>query len=418
MKKILAKKENTKEAPSFPGVYQFLDKKSEVLYVGKAKNLKNRIKSYFAREINRGVGIEIMVREAKHIKIIECESEIEAVLLEAELIKKLNPKYNIRQKDDKSFSLIEITCDDFPKVLISRFKEFESQKNTSDYFGPYPSGDSLKKSLKYLRKIFPYMDCSKTKYNTYKRKKRFCLYGEIEICTAPCVDRISRLEYRKNINYLKNFLRGGKKKVIKSLEMEMKKYSRRREYEKAQITKIKLEALYHLRDVAVGIRDEFLISENILFNRIECYDISNIGGKYAVGGMSVFVGGERSLSEYRKFKIKTVKGTNDILMLKEIFVRRMRNEWLKPDLILIDGGVSQLRVIQEIVENKKLDIPVVSISKGKKRNKNEFHFSDSPIAKYILKTPSAQKVLIQARDEAHRFSINYYRTLHKKGLFD
>jgi len=407
MKKILAKKEDIKDLP----------KKSEVLYVGKAKNLKNRIKSYFAKEINRGAGILTMLKEAKYVKTIECESEIEAVLLEAELIKKLKPKYNIRQKDDKSFSLIEITKEDYPKVIVSRFKDFESQKNKLDYFGPYPFGDSLKKSLKYLRKIFPYMDCSKHKYNSYKRKKRTCLYGEIEICTAPCIDRISRLEYRKNINYLKTFLRGGKKQVIEKLEKEMKAYSKQKKYEKASKTLKKLEALYHLRDVAIGIRDEFLVSENILFNRIECYDISNILGKYAVGGMSVFIRGKKSLKDYRKFKIKSMESANDLLMMREVFERRVKNNWPKPDLILVDGGENHLRAIREIVESNKLDIPVVSISKGAKRDKNEFYFSDSLTAKYIKSTPSAQKVLIQARDEAHRFSINYYRTLHKKRVF-
>ncbi len=418
MKKFKAEKENTGEISKSPGVYQFIDQKSEVLYVGKAKNLKNRIKSYFAREINRGAGIDNMVLNAEYIKVVECDSEIEAVLLEAELIKKLKPKYNIRQKDDKSFSLIEITKEDYPKVIISRFKEFESQKNRSDYFGPYPSGDSLKKSLKYLRKIFPYMDCSKHKYNSYKKKGRACLYGEIGICTAPCVDQISSMEYRKNINYLKTFLRGGKKQVIAKLTAEMKVCSKQKKYEKASSVKGKLDALNHLQDVAIGIRDEFLISENILFERIECFDISNISGKYAVGGMSVFIKGKKSLSDYRKFKIKTVSGVNDLMMLKEVFSRRIKNDWPKPDLILIDGGENQLRTICEIVKNKKLDIPVVSISKGAKRDRNEFHFSDSPTAKYIKSTPSVQKVLIQARDEAHRFSIQYYRTLHKKGLFN
>ncbi len=423
MKKILSKKENISNLPKTPGVYQFIDKQSEVLYVGKAKNLKSRIKSYFAKEINRGAGIFAMVEKAKYIKFIECESEIEAVVLEAELIKKLRPKYNIRQKDDKSFALIEISKEDYPKVIISRFKDFEDQKSRSDYFGPYPSGDSLKKSLRYLRKIFPHMDCSKSKYNSYKKKNRPCLYGEIEICTAPCVNLIKKNEYRKNINYLKTFLRGGKKQVVTKLEKEMKVYSKKKKYEKASTVKKKLEALYHLRDVAVGIRDEMLQSENIIYKRIECYDVSNIGGEYAVGGMSVFVEGKKSLKDYRKFKIKTVKGANDLLMLQEVLKRRIKKippagGWPKPDLILVDGGVNQLKAIQIIVENNKLDIPVASISKGSKRDKNEFHFSDSPTAKYILSTLSMRNILLQARDEAHRFSINYYRTLHKKGMFN
>lgn len=418
MKKIIAKKENIKKLPKAPGVYQFVDNQGLVLYVGKAKNLNNRLKSYYAKQINRGAGILIMLKEAKYIKVIECESEIEAVVLEAELINKLQPKYNIRQKDDKSFSMIEITHDDFPKVIISRYKEYKSDKKSSDYFGPYPSRDALKRSLKYLRKIFPYMDCSKTKFNSYKKRNRPCLYGEINICNAPCVERIDKSRYRKNINHLKTFLRGGKKKVVKELEAEMKKLSRDQRYEEAAETKNKLESLHHIQDVAVGIKDGFLTRENIFFERIESYDISNIFGKYAVGGMSVFIGGEKSTSDYRKFKIKTVKATNDLEMLREVIVRRLKNDWPKPDLFLIDGGENQLQVANKALKENNIKIPVVSISKGAKRDKNQFHFSDSSTAKYIKSTPNVQRILIQARDEAHRYAISYYRKLHQKGLFD
>ena len=394
--------------------------------MGKAKSLKNRIKSYFVREVGRGPAIELMVKEASDIKIIECESEIEAVVLEAELINKLQPKYNVRQKDDKTFLLVHISSEEYPKVSTVRYKEallLKSKLKKREYFGPYPAGLALKKSLRYLRKIFQFRDCSKAKYRTYEKRGRPCLFGDIDLCTSPCIDKISIEDYATNIEWFKTFLRGNKKMIIRDIERAMNTASKATKYEEAADLRDKIESLNHIHEVAVDIKDTFESSSNILFQRIECFDISNISGKFAVGAMSVAERGKAVPSEYRKFKIKTVKGANEIAMMREMLERRFKHAsktsgWSMPDLIVIDGGVAHLNLVISILNHHKIDIPVVAIAKGEKRDKNEFHYSDSLIANYLKKTPELELTLIIARDEAHRFAIQYYRKLHRKQLLE
>jgi len=399
-----------------PGVYQFISDTGVVLYVGKAKNLKNRIKSYYVKDHGRGPRIDLLLAVARDITTIETESEIEAVLLEAELIKKIKPKYNVSLKDDKSFLLVEFSQDEYPKVNFVRSKEKAIGYNKRNIFGPYPSGDLLKKSLKYLRKLFPYRDCSENKFSSYKKRQRTCLYGDIGLCLGPCAKEVSVKEYCEQIKMLKDFLKGQKKQIIKKLKREMLNKSKNVEYEKAAKIRDKVFSLEHLREVAIGIRDQNFESAKILFKRIEAYDISNIFGQHAVGSMSVIIEGKKEPSQYRKFKIKTVKKIDDPAMIQEILERRLNNDWTMADLILVDGGEGQLKAAFDVLNKKGYEIPIVAISKGKKRNKNDFHFSDSSTAKYVLKTESIKKLLISARDEAHRFAVNYYRKLHQKDI--
>ena len=458
--------------PKSPGVYQFIDKNGDVLYVGKAKSLHDRVKSYFSKEIGRGPAIEIMVRLSTDIKYFMTDSEIEAVLLEAELIKKLKPKYNIRQKDDKSFLVIKITRksqisnlksqnsgnhsampngrqvaglsvnlpDQYPCVELVRAKNVDFYDKSFQYYGPYPAGELLKKSIKHLRKIFPYRDCSKTKFNTQQKKGRPCIYGDIRICTGPCVGWVNSAEYLKNINYLKKFLAGEKDKIYKDLEKLMSKLARAKCFEEAAIVRDKIKALNHLKEIAIGLKDDIFRFEGTLFKRIECFDISNIGGQHSVGSMVVFTDGKKDTDEYRKFKIKNEsrseivsgsheisrlafggcrndKGESDLSRLQQVLERRFNNTWPLPDLIIVDGGETHLAVVKRILNNNKLDIPLISIAKGAKRDKNEFHFGDENIAKYFHKNSYLQNIAISARDEAHRFAISYYRKLHRKGIF-
>jgi excinuclease ABC subunit C len=407
----------SKIIPAVPGVYRFLNEKGAILYIGKAKNLKNRLKQYFVpRDLGRGPAIEQMVRLATDIEWIETESEIEAVILEAEQIKKLKPKYNVRLKDDKSFLMIKISKEDFPIISLERFKNVDLKDKNAFYFGPYPAGELLKKSLSFLRKVFPYRDCAKTKFNSYKKKNRSCIYGDIRVCTSPCVGYVNKAEYNRNIKYLKNFLKGRKGEVMKSLEKEMLNYSKNRNFEMAANIRNQLMALKHLSDVAIGLRDDFVEKHEDTFKRIECYDISNIGDKYSVGSMIVFEDGKKSVDEYRKFKIKGEQ-KSDLERLEEVLMRRFDNDWPFPDLIIIDGGVNHLNVAKKVLDSKKISIPVISISKGPDRSKNDFHYGDLKIAEYFNHTKSLKDIAISARDESHRFAIAYYRTLHRKGIF-
>lgn len=401
-----------------PGVYQFLDSSGDILYVGKAKLLKDRIKSYFVKELGRGLAIDLMVKGSKDIKFFETESEIEAVLLEAELIKQIKPKYNIKLKDDKSFLVLKITKEDFPCISFVRYKDTDLSDKSAQYFGPYPSGELLKRSLNILRKVFPFRDCSQSKLRTYEKKGRPCIYGDIGICPSPCVDKVSKAEYQKNIWFLIQFLKGKKKKIYSELTREMKVASRQRKFEEAMGARNKLVALDHIKEIAIGLKDDFANGAACLFDRIECFDIANIMGQYGVGAMAVFVQGKKSTDDYRKFKIKFDQGINDLKMMEEMMTRRFDNDWPKPDLIVVDGGASQLKVGKEVLAKFKLDIPIVSIAKGEKRNKNGFHFGDNKVAKYIKGNIGLEHILIGCRDEAHRFAISYYRLLHKKGMLN
>ena len=466
-----------KNLPKTSGVYHFVDDAGKVLYVGKAKNLKNRLRQYFLKELGRGPAIVQMVASASDIKYIETESEIEAVILEAELINKLKPKYNIRQKDDKSFLVIKIIkknscvipaeagiqtknkldprvkpeddnrrvlCNSFPPVELVRFKNVDLKDKSADYFGPYPAGEMLKNSLRYLRKIFPFRDCSAAKFRTYQRKNRTCIFGDIRVCSGPCAGWVNEAQYSTNIKYLKNFLRGRKQEVIFELQKEMKKLSTAKKYEEAALVRNRLGALDHIKEVAIGLRDDVFSSEKILFKRIECYDIANIGEEYAVGSMVVFADGKADKDEYRKFKINSSvissdqresrdlskdfsnpdksggrnDNNNDLTRLKQVLERRFQNDWPLPDLVVVDGGELQLKIAKEVLRSMKFSIPVISISKGPKRQNNDFHFGDSDVAKYFQGNIPLQNICIAARDEAHRFAISYYRKLHRKDMIN
>ena len=419
---MLTPKDKTNILPTTPGVYQFYDKTGKILYIGKAKNLRSRVKSYFLRaeELteSRSTAIYQMVQKIKKVKTISTDSELEAVLLEMELINKLQPKYNVRQKDDKSFYVIEISRDEIPKIELRRVKNVDLKNKKYSYFGPYQSGEILKRALRILRKIFPYANCSKTKFQRQQKICKTCLYADINLCPAPC-EKSSVPDCKKQVGYLKDFLSGKKKKIIRELSAEMKVLSRNRKYEEAAVIRDKLSAIEHLNRYSVGIKDSFLDFQNLaIFPRIEAYDISNIGGEFAVGAMTVTTLGRIDKSEYRKFKIRSVMGANDLAMTAQILERRFKNSWPEPNLIVIDGGIGQLNIARHVIKDIKLDIPIVAIAKGKSRKKDEFRFSTGEVAKIFQKKPELRNLLIQARNEAHRFSRSYYRGLHRKATIN
>lgn len=404
--------------PTTPGIYQFYDKSGRILYIGKAKNLRSRVKSYFLKveELlqTRSDAIFQMVGLIDRIKTVETDSEIEAVFLEAELINKIKPKYNSRQKDDKSFYVIEISKNEIPRVELKRSRNVDLKNKKYYYFGPYPSGEIVKRALKVLRKIFPYANCSATKFIRAEKLNKACLYGDINLCLAPC-EELSILDCKKQVRYLRDFLSGKKQKIIQGLSREMKELSRMKKYEDAVIIRDKLFALEHLNRYSIGLKDSFdNFRSGSIFSRIEAYDISNIGGEFAVGAMTVVSLGKIDKSEYKKFKIKTINGANDIAMMQEMIRRRFSNNWLKPNLIVIDGGATHLKAVNQILSEQSISIPAISIAKGPDRDKDEFHYSTSEIGQYFLKNPELKNFAIIARDEAHRFSQNYYRSLHRK----
>lgn len=388
--------ERIKDFPDSSGVYLMRNDQSKVIYIGKATSLKERVRSYFSKNIL--IKTEIQMREVSEIEFIETESVLEALLLESRLIRKFNPKYNIREKDDKSRLYVNITKEQFPRIELVRETDLPARDKSIALYGPFLSGKSVADALDFIRKIIPFRSCKSL-------PKKKCLYGRIGLCEAPCVEEISEREYKNNIRKVRDFFEGKKSRIQARLKKELNLASRALEFEKAAKIRDQIYALEHIKQMF------FLSREDVktVFKRVEGYDISNISGSYATGSMVVFIDGIAEKSEYRKFKIKWVRQADDTAMMQEVLLRRFRNNWPKPDLILIDGGRGQVNAVVKILDQLKLEIPVVGLAKGKDRKKDEI------ITGSLL--PRNELALFrQVRDEAHRFAKNYYQKLHRKAL--
>ncbi|HEY4523370.1 MAG TPA: UvrB/UvrC motif-containing protein [Candidatus Paceibacterota bacterium] len=383
-----------------PGVYLMKSHAREILYIGKAGNLRRRVSSYFLRP--QDSRISQLVSEIKKIDCIKTDTAIEALILEAALIKKYQPRFNIREKDDKSFLYVEITKDVFPRVLLVRGKDVLNGVRGKLY-GPFTSTKSLREALKIIRRIFP--------YSTHSLGQKFirpCFDFEIGLCPGICAGLITRTEYRKNINNIKLFFDGKKQRIINNLNREMRTASKQLRFEEATKLRKQIFSLKHIQDIALITEDDHDTRGKTRF-RIEGYDISNISGTSAVGSMVVFVDDKPDKNEYRKFKIKTVTGANDTGMLKEVLTRRFRNDWLLPNFILIDGGAPQVNIARAVISESGLKIPIAGIAKGSERKRNDFIGT--------IPTGMNRLTLIKVRDEAHRFAISYHRQVRKREFF-
>lgn len=413
--------------PQNPGVYQFLDEKHNVLYVGKAINLKKRVSSYFQNKNALGEKTKKLVEKIKKIRFTEVTSEIEALLLEANYIKKYSPYYNARFKDGKSYPFIKITINEsYPKILIARKIDNESAL----FFGPYINSSAMRMVLKIIRRIFPFESVNNHPKNT-------CLYYHLELC--PCASffntKEDKLKYKKTIRRIIKFLEGKIQDIVKDLEKERNDFTKLEEFEKAHkiqktIDSIKLIATPFKRpfeyEINPNLKEDILKSEmselkSELFkksvkvnylNKIECYDVSNIQGKHATGSMVVFINGEKDASLYRKFKIKftSLEKPNDYEMIFEMLVRRLKHkEWTYPDLIIIDGGKGQVSSVLKALKQYSLSIPVIGLAK------REETIITSDFKEIKLTYDSLALRLIQRiRNEAHRFAITYHRKLRGK----
>ena len=418
--------------PLNPGVYLFLGNGNEILYAGKAKSLRKRVSSYFVNSDRLLPKTRILISQVKKIKAITVSSEIEALLLEANYIKKYTPKYNVRLADGKAYPLIRITVEDkFPKVLIAR----RVTDKKSLYFGPFPNSQALYLVLKSVRRIFPYQ-------SVLNHPKKICLYHHLGLC--PCPEVLNDQEYKKNIKHLIDFLNGKTKKVIKDLKNERNKLSKSEEFEKASVLQKKLDAINYITNplyqtfdykVSVNLKGDYLKKQmndliEILgrngvlikkLDRIECYDISNISGTNATGSMVVFTNGEKDSQWYRKFKIKYSPDLpnfpNDFAMIEQVLKRRMKhNEWPMPDLIIVDGGKGQVSATIKALTIQPLShltIPVIGLAK------REETIITSDLKEISLpKNSDALKLVMKIRDEAHRFANSYHRKLRSKNFLD
>lgn len=425
------------------------DSRGAVIYVGKASSLKKRVNSYFTKAHDAKTAA--LVASIKTIDHIATDSVLEATFLEAELIKNYQPKYNIELKDDKSFIYLVVTKDAYPKLLLVRGHEVHphtqnaidatgnghyrksvgvKQEGERAIFGPFTSAELLRSLLKLVRKIFPWSNCRPP---APSKKPKPCFYYHLGQCPGICVGKISAPEYRKTIANLILFFKGKKKRVLQNLKKQMTTLGKQEKFEEAAQIRNQLFNLEHLAERERRVGDAYHPSRKVSgghpkgdmrplpgshtppFHRIEGYDISNISGTAATGSMVVFENGESNKAEYRRFKIKTIEGANDVGMLKEVLTRRFRNDWTMPDLILIDGGVGHVNAAKRTLHEHRLSIPVVGMAKGNKRKRTDLILQERDPA--LIKAITDHKnLLIRVRDEAHRFALAYHRHLRAKSF--
>ncbi len=405
-----------KKLPDSPGVYYFLGKNREILYIGRATSLRERVKSYFSRGLSetRGPQISEMAVKAAGIDFKKTDSVLEAILLESDLIKKFQPPYNIREKDDKSFNCVVITDEDFPRVLLVRKKDIDFQKlktanfKLSTFFGPFPHGARLKDALKIIRRIFPYRDnkCA-------PGQGRSCFNRQIGLCPGVCTGEISKADYARVIRDIKLFFSGKKTRILKNLKRQMAAAARAREFERAGEIKKTVFALEHIQDVSLLTYENHANGNEIVRKktrnfRIEAYDVAHISGNDSVGAMVVLENGLAQKSDYRKFKIKGDFGNNDTASLKEIIEWRLAHkEWPMPDLFVADGGEAQKRIIEKALEERGLSVPVAAVTKNERHRPEKILGYEAAVRKY-------KREILLANSEAHRFAIGFHRQLRPK----
>ncbi|MDF2503662.1 excinuclease ABC subunit UvrC [Clostridium sp.] len=551
--------------PDRPGVYLMKNSLGEIIYVGKAKVLKNRVRQYFQSSKNHSEKVKAMVKNIAEFEYIVTDSEIEALILECNLIKKYKPRYNILLKDDKHYPFVKITVnEDFPRIFVTRI----IAKDGGKYFGPYVDVSAVYETMELIKGIFPIRTCKRTIKENGERT-RPCLNYHINLCTAPCAALISKEDYGKTVLEIINILNGKDSTIIKKLKDDMEYASKSLEFEKAASIRDKIIALEKIRekqkimtgsfenedfinidsdekDSCVNIffirngkivgREHFMlentagedkasiISEFIkefyggtafipktiyvpdvleselleqwlamkrgskvelripqkgdkknllemvrknasatlnqfklkimqdkvlhketlkdlahildledLPHRIEAYDISNIQGVDSVGSMIVFENGKAKNSDYRRFKIKTVKGANDYDSMREILTRRFKRglEEVKaieeknlslsagkfcvfPDIILMDGGLGQINIALEVLKEFNIDIPVCGMVKDDKHNTRGLIYNNEEL--YLKRGSSVMHFITRIQDEVHRFAISYHRSLRDKRI--
>lgn len=543
--------EELKKLPDKPGVYIMHDKIGTIIYVGKAVSLKNRVRQYFRSSTNHSAKIKRMVSKIDYFEYIITDSELEALVLECNLIKEHSPKYNTMLKDDKTYPFIKITTGEhFPRVLFSR----KIVHGTGKYYGPYTSAGAVKDTIELLCKLYKIRTCNR-KLPADQGRERPCLNYHIGQCSAPCQGYINEEDYRKSIESVMEFLDGDYSHILNSLTQQMQQASENMEFEEAakyrdliasvkqvaQKQKITMDDVtdrdviavacdgqdavvqvffvrsgkllgrdhFHM-SVAEGdtrgeilsqfikqyyggtpyipnvvmlqeeIEDSEVISQwlsgikkrkvNIItpkkgdkeklvelayrnaqmvliqdgekikreqqrtvgameeiagwinlsgVRRVEAYDISNTSGVESVGSMVVFQDGKPARNDYRKFKIKTVKGPDDYKSMKEVLTRRFKRALessagfdIYPDLIMMDGGKGQVNIALEVLGELGLSIPVCGMVKDDNHNTRGLYYNNVEIP--IDKRSEGFKLITRIQDEAHRFAIEYHRSLRSK----
>jgi excinuclease ABC subunit C len=416
----MAVKMQSKNIPQSPGVYFFRNSRGGILYIGKANNLRARIRSYFRKDAPTKA--QELAMKAHKLTWETCSTEAEALIRESELIKKHRPNYNILMRDDKQYLYVGFTKEVLPKIFVTHQPE-----KGADYLGPFTESGSLRTVLKYIRRAFPYCTCSSSHL-------RNCLNTKIGKCPGICCTKNSiinaddKKQYKKNILAVKRILSGKSKTLISELKKKMRTLSKKEHFEEAARMRNQLFALEHIfehrgvikqdmpttRGRALKLLADLLNLPEI--HRIEGYDISNIQGRFAYGSMVVFVDGLPKKDEYRIFKINTVHQSDDPRMIEETVSRRLAHpEWSYPEVILIDGGKTQLNAALSAKSKSKIsklkNIKIVSLAK----REEELHIPSKPLPVRLKKSSeSLYSLITHIRNESHRFAISHYRKRHRK----
>ena len=441
--------------PELPGIYLFRGSRNVVLYVGRATDLRSRIRSYFSERLitDRGPRLVEALEKTRRLEVVPTDSVLEAYILEAQYIKKYEPAFNVVDKDNKSFQYVGITREDFPRVLMVRGRELEqgvADMPFSHIFGPFPRGALLKEALRILRRILPYRSScvphaperapdvtagipgkAKSSISTTGKKPRKCFNAQLGLCPGVCVGMMSKKEYAKRIREIVMFFSGRKKQLLTLLEREMKQHANEQEFEKAEEVRRRMFALTHIQDVALISRDSspyprknsvagvagmsrHLSGEPVggtRVLRIEGYDVAHLGGTHTVGVMVVLVDGEPVPSEYRTFTIRDAVAGDDIGALREMLSRRLQHpEWQFPGLIVVDGGKTHIAAVQRVLKEQAMGTPVVSVVK-----------TDKHTPRAVLGAPEYtrrfEKDIVRSNAEAHRFALARHRRKRSRGMF-
>ena len=429
--------EKARALPKAPGVYLMKDDKGRVIYVGKAASLRNRVGSYFLASTKLELKKAGLLIDVVDFDILQTDSEVEALLAENRLIKDIQPKYNARLLDDKTFPYLMITTgDEFPGVFITR----EPRSDGVKLYGPFTSGYALKEAVTLLQKAFKFRTCHLEIHEEDRNRRYFrpCLLYPIHQCTAPCAAKISAEAYRDDINRLIRFLDGDKKKVLAQMEKEMLDASKEMNFERAGKLRDEIKALNALGARAGKGDQEYWQPEAFVSNPqegvaklqemlglaeppriVEGIDIAHLQGGEMVGSKVTFIDGVPFKDSYRRYKIKHGQGNNDYLSIQEVVSRRYReagtNNELYPDVILIDGGLGQLHAAMDVFKTMDVKPPMV-ISLAKKEELVYAQAKSDPIK--LPRNHLGLKLLQYIRDEAHRFAQQYHHILRRKSQLE
>jgi excinuclease ABC subunit C len=431
----LSPRDKVRRFPTSPGVYLMKDSRGRVIYIGKAVNLRNRAGSYFNSKAAGDRRIADLVPEIADVDFIPTDSEVDALLLEARLVKDTQPRFNQELKDDKTFPYLQITLDeDFPRIEFTRKPRTKGVK----LYGPFTSAKRLRGAIAVLQRIFKFRTCGLDIIEEEERWRWFrpCLLASINQCTAPCNLRIARDDYKEDIRRLRMFLDGHKKELLKELEESMKAASAELKFEKAARIRDEVKAIGNLNlrgDLREHAQPEAfyidpkrgmaglqkILNLPVRPRRIEGMDIAHLQGGETVASLVQFIDGLPFKHGYKRYKIKTVKGVDDFASMREVVSRRFRRLQQEgesfPDILLIDGGKGQLSAALESLEALKIHRPTV-ISLAKQEEEIYTPGESEPIK--LSRHSYALRLLQYVRDESHRFAQSYHHLLRRKSTFE